>query len=477
MATITAAGSTWNSTNSPTTHTVVATPAANDLIVVVHGGSGWASGDTSVITDNNSDGNGTYTIIGSGPLSSGGGTTGALWISIRDSLVGSATSTTFTNTEVGLTGGGLTVFRVSGMTRTGASAARQNKGESDQTENPPSIAFAAATLTENPIILGVMGEDNPPALTAPADFSETFDSGWTTPTTGVWVGFINSGKTSSSYAWTGGAVTDHNEVGVELDTSSAGSTESGDGVSNGVGTVVGVSGADKATSGVSAGTATVTATGGSEVFTVGNSAATATVVGVSQGPEGAGVSAGTATVTATGGSEVFTVGNSAGVASVTGAGQAVLPGSEGISSGIATVSGVASSIASAEGVAAGVAAVTGISEESQAAVVVVTQVVGGGDLPTWQDFVNAEFRRKHLSHLLDVEEKKLERVEKKLKVVKKKLKKAERTEGVLANLQALEFKRDEIENKIHALRVEMVPLELFLEAEINEDDEEVMLVS
>jgi hypothetical protein len=101
--------------------------------------------------------------------------------------------------------------------------------------------------------------------------------------------------------------------------------------------------------------------------------------------------------------------------------------------------------------------------------------VGGGGL-SWQDFVSAEFRRKHLSHLLDVEEKKLEKVEKKLKVVRKKLKalKTEAPEGILANLQALEFKREKIENKIQALEVEMVPLELFLEAEIDEDDEEVM---
>jgi hypothetical protein len=106
---------------------------------------------------------------------------------------------------------------------------------------------------------------------------------------------------------------------------------------------------------------------------------------------------------------------------------------------------------------------------------VIQTSVGGGGL-SWQDFVSAEFRRKHLSHLLDVEEKKLEKVEKKLKVVRKKLKalKTEPPEGILANLQALEFKREKIENKIQALEVEMVPLELFLEAEIDEDDEEVM---
>lgn len=217
MATGTHAGSTWNTTAG--NKTVVATPVANDLIVVVHGMSGWVAGDTSVLTDNNADGLGTYTQIGANPLSNGGGTAGALWISIRNALVGSATSTTFTVTNVGDTGGGLTVIRFSGMTRTGSSAALQNVGESTQTENPPSIAFPVATLTANPIVLGVLGEDNPAGVTPPTGFTEAVDTGWASPTTGIEVCWDDSGNTASSYAWSGGALVDHNEVGVELDTS------------------------------------------------------------------------------------------------------------------------------------------------------------------------------------------------------------------------------------------------------------------
>lgn len=215
-ATGTDAGGTWNTTAG--NKTVVATPAANDLIVVVHGMSGWASGDTSVITDDNADGLGVYTQIGANPLSTAGGTNGALWISIRNSLVGSATSTTFTVTNSGDTGGGLTVIRFSGMTRTGANAALQNKGESTQTENPPQIDFAAATLTGNPIVFGVFGEDNPAGITQPGGFTEADDTGWATPTSGIEVTWDDAGNTASNYAWSGGALTDHNEVGVELDT-------------------------------------------------------------------------------------------------------------------------------------------------------------------------------------------------------------------------------------------------------------------
>ena len=217
MATGTHAGSTWNTTAG--NKTVVATPASGDLIVVIHGMSGFAGADDSTITDNNSDGNGTYTKIGASPLSTGGGTAGALWISIRDSLIGSATSTTFTATNSGDTGGGLTVMRFSGMSRVGSSAARQNVGQSSQTENPPVIAFSGVTLTANAIMLGVFGEDNPAGVTPPGGFSEAVDTGWATPTSGVEVCWDDSGNTASSYAWSGGALTDHNEVGVELDTS------------------------------------------------------------------------------------------------------------------------------------------------------------------------------------------------------------------------------------------------------------------
>lgn len=212
MAAVTSLGNTWNTTAG--NKTVTATPAVGDLIVVVHGMSGQAGADDSVITDDNSGG--TYTKYNAAPLSSGGGTQGALWISVRDSLIASATSTIFTATNSGDTGGGLTVLKVTGMTYAGAQAVRQVTGESSQTENPPSIDFSTNTLTGNPIILGCFAEDNPAGITPPTGFTEHTDTGWATPTSGVEVCSVDSGQTSSSYGWTGGAATDHNEVGIEL---------------------------------------------------------------------------------------------------------------------------------------------------------------------------------------------------------------------------------------------------------------------
>lgn len=221
MATGTAAGSTWNTTAG--NKTVVATPAVSDLIVVVHGMSGWASGDDSTITDNNAGGGGTYTKLGTAtaPLSTGGGTGGALWISVRNALVTSATSTTFTATITGDTGGGLTVLRFSGMTRTGSSAIKQSIGESNQTENPPTITFGATTLTGNPVVLAVLGEDNPAGVTPPTGFTEAVDTGWATPTTGIEVCWDDAGNTATLFSWSGGALIDHNDGGIELDTTAA----------------------------------------------------------------------------------------------------------------------------------------------------------------------------------------------------------------------------------------------------------------
>ena len=208
-------GETWD-TNAGN-KTVTATPNVNDLIVVVHGMSGWAGTDDSIITDNNSSG--TYDKIGASPLSTGGGTACALWISVRKSLIASAVSTIFTATNTGDTGGGLTVLNVSGMTRVGADAVLQLVGESTQTESPVVITFSQATNTSNPVIFGCFGEDNPAALGPPASFTETTDTGWSSPTTGIHVCYVSSGQTSSQYTYASGAFTDHNEGGVELKTS------------------------------------------------------------------------------------------------------------------------------------------------------------------------------------------------------------------------------------------------------------------
>lgn len=124
-------------------------------------------------------------------------------------------------------------------------------------------------------------------------------------------------------------------------------------------------------------------------------------------------------------------------------------------------------------VTAGYASAEGQGEVVTPPVVVTVQVGDGG--PSWQDFVTAEFRKNHVLLEINKEEKKLQRVEKKIAKAKVQIRK-EKTEGILANLFRLEMKKVEIENKIQAMKVEMIPLERFLEAEVDEDDEEVLLL-
>ena len=120
MAVISELGELWNTTAG--NKTVTATPAVDDLVVVVAGASSMAVGDDISVSDNGAGG--TYTRI---TRAIGGGTAGMLDIWIRNGLVSSAVSTIYTATITGDTGGGLTVLKVTGMLRTGSEAALQSK--------------------------------------------------------------------------------------------------------------------------------------------------------------------------------------------------------------------------------------------------------------------------------------------------------------------------------------------------------------
>jgi predicted transcriptional regulator len=117
------------------------------------------------------------------------------------------------------------------------------------------------------------------------------------------------------------------------------------------------------------------------------------------------------------------------------------------------------------------------SFQSEGGSPVVQRASGGAfdDGQSWREYVEAEFRAKHIQKELVKQEKQLKTVVKQIKTAEKQVKQ-ERTEGILANLHRLEFRKDEIRHKIEALRQELIPLEWFLEVEIDDDDEEVMLL-
>jgi hypothetical protein len=142
-------------TTASGTKTVVATPAVGDLIVIVTG----HSGNTSAATPTDDNSSGAYTRITSALAQAGVDTLG---IHIRTALIGAAVSTTFTHAPGTSTGGGLAVFKVTGMQKTGASAARASAKQDNQASGgTPTPVLAQAALTTNALIAAVTQRHQP----------------------------------------------------------------------------------------------------------------------------------------------------------------------------------------------------------------------------------------------------------------------------------------------------------------------------
>lgn len=213
MAAVTHAGTTWNTTAG--NKTVVATPAAGDLIVVIAASTGVA---TSAVADTNADGLGTYTKVDS--TRTGFSTSGNLTVWIRDALIGNAASTTFQANQASSTGGGLSVFRVSAMTRTGALALKSSGGQSSGTSaTTPAPVLGATPDTANPIIAAVCnGTNSSTTVVHRTGYTEASDLGYNTPATGFESCFLNSGETSATLTFGGTSATAFASVAIELDT-------------------------------------------------------------------------------------------------------------------------------------------------------------------------------------------------------------------------------------------------------------------
>jgi len=205
------AGSTFNTTAD--SKTVTATPAVGDLIVVVAGSSGLAGGTTAV-TDNNSSG--TYTQVDSDRT--GFSTTGVLTVWVRDALIAAASSTIFTAAQVGSTGGGLHVYRLSGMTLVGAAAVRSNGGQSTGTAGTtPAPVLNQDPIDFNPILIACAAGANAAVMVPRTGYAEGADGGYNTPATGMGSAVLDSGETSPTLTFGGTTSTAFASVGIELE--------------------------------------------------------------------------------------------------------------------------------------------------------------------------------------------------------------------------------------------------------------------
>jgi len=204
------AGSTFNTTAGD--KTVTATPVDGDLIVIVAASSGLAGG-TTACSDN--DG-GTYTLVDSDRT--GFSTTGVLNVFIRTALITSAGSTIFTASQTGSSGGGLHVYRLSGMTLVGASAVRSNGGESTGTAGTtPAPALNQAPHARNPILIAVAAGANAAVMVPRTNYTEGADGGYNTPATGLGSAVLNSGENSVTLTFGGTTSTTFASVGIELE--------------------------------------------------------------------------------------------------------------------------------------------------------------------------------------------------------------------------------------------------------------------
>lgn len=210
-------------TTSAGTKTVTATPAVGDLLVLVLAHTGVAS--LAAPTDNNADGGGTYSLAGTVAVKAT--SADRLGIYVRDALVGSATSTVFTSTAPGSSGGGLVVLKVTGMLRTGSSAIRQAGRQDNQAAATPAPAFGAVGLTGNACAGAVFNATSPATLTPPASWTERADVGYSTPTTGLEVASRDSGNTASTITWGSASASAFCSAILELDITAPTYTGSG----------------------------------------------------------------------------------------------------------------------------------------------------------------------------------------------------------------------------------------------------------
>jgi hypothetical protein len=164
--------------------------------------------------------NGSHTLQVVGPAT-GAGATGCVSIWIRNALIGTATSTVFTEAENGSSGGGLNVFSVAGMTFAGLAAVYSSGiTNSGLAVTTPSVAMSPAPDTTLPVIAAVSNSSltNAGAPTSPA-YTEALDGSYITPTLGLETMFINSGETRNPITWRNSSPSGYGAVVVQLDTS------------------------------------------------------------------------------------------------------------------------------------------------------------------------------------------------------------------------------------------------------------------
>lgn len=213
MAAVTLLGSTINTTSGE--HTVTATPAVGDLIVIA---IVYRSSNNTPVAPYDDQG-GTYSFIDSD--STGSSPAARLSVYIRDSLISSAVSTVFTQPDQSTddSGGGLAVVKITGMSLSGTGAVRQSaKGSNNNSSVTPATGtWTGVKLTANPIIGFLVNRSNPAGVSPTSGYTELLDTGFNSDVLGLQVQRKNSGDTTDTMTWGSNSASGWAVIGIELD--------------------------------------------------------------------------------------------------------------------------------------------------------------------------------------------------------------------------------------------------------------------
>ena len=212
MATITAKGSLFDTNTG--NHTVTATPAVGDFIVIVCANSGITAAPT--VTDNNADGLGAYTQVVTANKDTN---TDAVFIFVRNAAVGNASSTIFTVTGASSTGGGLTVYAIAGALAYGTAGVKQVASAANQSAaSVPTVTMPTYNMGLNPVITAVFNDTNPGGVTTPTGYTRNYDLGYATPTTGLDTASLayTTAPATKTLAWGGNSASNYAVVAIEI---------------------------------------------------------------------------------------------------------------------------------------------------------------------------------------------------------------------------------------------------------------------
>lgn len=218
MATVTFKVDTTSTLNVTSYASGSFTAAVGDLIVAFVGATATVAASPT-LTDSLAEV--TFTKITSSVKS---GDTIYLFVANGLATSTSSRTVTFDCTGDAATGAIITVYVITGMTRTGSGAVRQSAIQNSQTlGTTPAPAFSGAALTGNPVLGAVANATNPAALSVPAGSAPTWtegsDSGYATPTTGQETIWAASGFTGTTITWGSTSVTAYSDIIAEFDAS------------------------------------------------------------------------------------------------------------------------------------------------------------------------------------------------------------------------------------------------------------------